>query len=93
MFKFPVVLGTEQNTPCALITNMLMVAAEFCFVWARYLLTNVLPYEYSQPCILVMMDVVKNTGLPQLHNSHLWLLVIGSAHRWPHHGTSPRLAC
>ena len=25
-----------------------------------------------------MMDVDKNTGLPQLHSSHLWLLGIGS---------------
>ena len=40
-----------------------------------------------------MMDANKNTGLPQLHSSHLWLLGIGSTHRWPHHGTSPRLAC
>ena len=31
------------------------------------------------------MDVDRNTGLPQINSSHLWLQKIGSAHRWPHH--------
>ena len=62
-------------------------------LWCKCSSLRRVPFQTNQPCILFTMDVDKNTGLPHLHSSHLWLVGIGSAHRWPHHGTSPRLAC
>ena len=34
------------------------------------------------------MNVDKNTGLPQLHNSHLWFQELVAHSNGPHHGTS-----
>ena len=62
-------------------------------VWHAVLRSST--FVACQPHILFKMDVNvdKSTGLPQACNSHLWLLEIGNAHQWPHHGTSPQLAC